>query len=148
MKHSMIVTFGLVLSALVLSSRPAAAQSLPPLTAPGVVGTLSANPYAQPQPVIPYAPPPVPSVRTPTWPTPSVMAPGSGPAIVSRDGHYLGQLNTNPYDPNSVSNPYGPYGSPYAPNSINNPYGLYGSPHALQSPTNPYTLTPPLLLQR
>jgi hypothetical protein len=39
----------------------------------------------------------------------------------------LGRLNRNPYDPNSVSNPYGA-GSPYAPNGVNNPYTIYGSP--------------------
>lgn len=37
-------------------------------------------------------------------------------------GQYRGNLNNNPYDPNSVSNRYGPYGSPYSPSSINNPY--------------------------
>lgn len=38
------------------------------------------------------------------------------------DAQYRGQLSTNPYDPNSISNPYGPYGSPYAPTSPMNPY--------------------------
>jgi len=37
-------------------------------------------------------------------------------------GEYLGNLNSNPYDPNSVSNPYGKYGSPYSEDSVNNPY--------------------------
>ena len=36
---------------------------------------------------------------------------------------YLGNLNQNPYDPNSVNNPYGQYGSKYSPDSIRNPYG-------------------------
>jgi len=49
------------------------------------------------------------------------------PQIYAPDGTYLGNLNTNRFDPNSVSNPYGQYGSQYAPNSINNPYGQYGS---------------------
>jgi len=35
---------------------------------------------------------------------------------------YLGNLNQNPYDPNSVNNPYGQYGSKYSPDSIRNPY--------------------------
>jgi hypothetical protein len=35
---------------------------------------------------------------------------------------YRGQLSSNPYDPNSTSNPYGRYGSPYSPDSVNNPY--------------------------
>ena len=45
--------------------------------------------------------------------------------------------NANPYDPNSVANPYGQYGSQYSPNSINNPYGA-GSPYRYNSPNNPY----------
>ncbi len=47
---------------------------------------------------------------------------------------YLGNLNQNPYDPNSVNNPYGQYGSKYSPDSIRNPYGTYGSPYS------PYSL--------
>lgn len=49
----------------------------------------------------------------------------------------LGNLSSNPYNPNSTSNPYGKYGSPYSPDSINNPYGA-GSPFRLDSPNNPY----------
>jgi hypothetical protein len=109
-----------------------------PLAGSGVVGTLSSNPYATPPPVIPYVP-----AVAPTLPTL-----GGGPAIVGRDGQYLGQLNGNRFDPNSVANPYGTYGSPYAPNSINNPYGTYGSRYAPLSPTNPYATTPPLLIGR
>ena len=51
---------------------------------------------------------------------------------------FLGILNGNPYDPKSITNPYGT-GSPYKPNSINNPYGTYGSPYSNSSATNPYT---------
>ncbi len=64
---------------------------------------------------------------------------GQSPVIIAPDGAYLGNLNTNPYDPNSVSNPYGRYGSPYSPDSINNPYGVYGSPYSPNSPNNPYS---------
>lgn len=39
-----------------------------------------------------------------------------------QNGEYRGNLNNNRYDPNSVSNPYGRYGSPYSQESINNPY--------------------------
>ena len=42
--------------------------------------------------------------------------------VYGADGKYKGNLNDNPYDPNSVSNPYGRYGSQYSPDSINNPY--------------------------
>jgi len=60
------------------------------------------------------------------------------PEIYSSDGKYLGNLNSNPYDPNSISNPYGIYGNPYSPDSINNPYGKYGNPYSPYSPHNPY----------
>jgi len=53
------------------------------------------------------------------------------------DQRYLGQLSSNPYDPDSVSNPYGRYGSPYSSDSINNPYGA-GSRYKSDSPNNPY----------
>ncbi len=59
-------------------------------------------------------------------------------SVYAPDGTYLGELNRNPYDPNSISNPYGRYGSQYSPDSINNPYGVYGSPYSTQSPNNPY----------
>jgi hypothetical protein len=64
--------------------------------------------------------------------------PGGSPQIYSQEGKYLGNLNSNPYDPNSVSNPYGRYGSQYSPDSINNPYGRYGSPYSPESANNPY----------
>lgn len=61
-----------------------------------------------------------------------------GPSIYSRQGKYLGNLNNNRYDSNSVSNPYGRYGSRYSSDSINNPYGRYGSRYSSDSPRNPY----------
>jgi hypothetical protein len=42
---------------------------------------------------------------------------------------YLGNYSANPYASQSSSNQYGS-GSPYDPNSINNPYGQYGSPYS------------------
>ena len=61
----------------------------------------------------------------------------NSPKLYNSQGQYHGNLNSNQYDPNSVSNPYGQYGSKYSPNSINNPYGA-GSPYQPDSPTNPY----------
>ena len=57
---------------------------------------------------------------------------------------YLGNLSRNPYDPDSLSNPYGA-GNPYSPNSITNPYGPYGSPYSSRSATNPYATNAPKL---
>jgi hypothetical protein len=69
-----------------------------------------------------------------------------GGRLYSKDGTYLGRLNANKYDAESVSNPYGKYGSEYSPTSVNNPYSTYGSPYSVQSSTNPYTVTPPVVL--
>ena len=38
-----------------------------------------------------------------------------GPSIYARDGTCLGRLNSNRYDPESGSNPYGRYGSRLQP---------------------------------
>lgn len=59
-------------------------------------------------------------------------------ALFDKNGKYLGNINKNQYDPNSISNPYGHYGSPYSSESINNPYGTYGNPYSSQSVNNPY----------
>ena len=67
------------------------------------------------------------------------------PKIIATDGQYLGKLSANPYDPDSISNPYGKYGSPYSPTSINNPYSQYGSQFSPISPNNPYATQAPIL---
>lgn len=46
----------------------------------------------------------------------------NSPIVIDQNGNFRGNLNGNPFDPNSISNPYGRYGSPYSPESINNPY--------------------------
>ena len=66
-----------------------------------------------------------------------IATPAAAVDLYSTDGTYLGNLSNNPYEYNSTSNPYGPYGSPYG-NTINNPYGKYGSPYSSESPNNPY----------
>ncbi len=69
-----------------------------------------------------------------------------GGQIYAQDGTYLGRLNANRYDPESVANPYGYYGSRYSSTSINNPYSTYGSRYSPLSPNNPYTATPPVVV--
>lgn len=64
----------------------------------------------------------------------------------SQTGVYLGNLSSNKYDPNSVSNPYGPHGSVYSPTSINNPYSPYGSPYSNKSVNNPYATGAPIII--
>ena len=48
------------------------------------------------------------------------------PKLYSGSGQYLGELSTNRYAPDSISNPYGNFGSRYSPTSVNNPYSPYG----------------------
>jgi hypothetical protein len=67
-----------------------------------------------------------------------VVARAGSPILVAPNGQYLGNLNGNRFDPNSVANPYGRFGNPYSPDSINNPYGRYGNPYSPDSVTNPY----------
>ncbi len=69
-----------------------------------------------------------------------------GPKLYGQDGQFLGNLNSNQYDPNSVSNPYGKYGSKYSSTSINNQYGTYGSQYSNQSATNPYATDAPIIV--
>ena len=57
---------------------------------------------------------------------------------------YLGQLSANPYNPDSIANPYGA-GSPYKADGVNNRYGVYGSPYSPKSATNPHATQPPKL---
>lgn len=49
------------------------------------------------------------------------------PPKIYSGGQYLGELSQNRYRPDSVSNPYGRYGSRYSPTSVNNPYSQYGA---------------------
>jgi hypothetical protein len=72
----------------------------------------------------------------------------AGPPILvdPQSGKYLGNLNANPYDQNSVSNPFGKFGSPYSQDSINNPVGVYGSPYSNKSINNPYATEAPIVV--
>lgn len=55
---------------------------------------------------------------------------------------YLGRLSSNVYDPESLSNPYGRYGSEYG-DTLKNRYSPYGSPYSPTSPANPYAIDTP-----
>lgn len=61
----------------------------------------------------------------------------NSPRIYAPDGKYLGNLNNNEFDPNSVANPFGRYGSKFSPDSVNNEFGRYGNPFSPQY-SNPY----------
>jgi hypothetical protein len=90
------------------------------------MGNYTANPF------LPPAPPQPPGTFTNPYGTGS-----TSPHLYDGQGSFRGNVNRNPYDPNSIANPYGRYGSPYSPDSINNPFGA-GSPYRSDSPNNPY----------
>ena len=65
-------------------------------------------------------------------------------------GHdvYLGCINCNNFDSDSIWNAYGTYGSSYNSNSIWNEYGTYGSSYNPYSPWNSYSTTPPVVVDK
>ncbi len=63
--------------------------------------------------------------------------------VVADDGQFLGVISDDPFDPDSLANAYGTYGSEFSSTSIWNPYGRYGNDFGFYSAYNPYTSTPP-----
>lgn len=63
--------------------------------------------------------------------------------LVAADGTALGNVNTNLYDTDSLTNQFGPYGNPYNANSLFNSFGPYGNPYSTLSPYNEFSRTPP-----
>ncbi len=56
---------------------------------------------------------------------------------------YLGCLNCDPFDKNSVWNKFSDYGNVYSSKSIWNAYGNYGSAHSTYSPWSAHASYPP-----
>jgi hypothetical protein len=67
--------------------------------------------------------------------------------IIASDGTFLGTLNENEYDSNSIYNEYGK-GSKYNSNGIFNEYGQYGSDYSSLSPFNSYAYEAPGLYDK
>jgi hypothetical protein len=65
--------------------------------------------------------------------------------VWSPSGQFLGLLSRVPHNPNSIINPYGPYGSSESPTSIQNPQGLYGGSQGSYSPYNLICINPPVI---
>lgn len=63
--------------------------------------------------------------------------------LYAADGVFLGKINKNAYDANSISNQYGQYGNPYSALSVFNEYSTYGNVYSHLSPFNEYSRTPP-----
>lgn len=68
--------------------------------------------------------------------------------LLGADGQFIGKLSSNQYDYESLSNPYGRYGSKYSSYSIWNPYGRYGSKYSTFSPYNQYSVNSPIIFLR
>ena len=58
---------------------------------------------------------------------------------------YLGCLNCDAAEPESVFNEFGSYGSPYSPYSLWNAETTYGSARSPMSPLNPRATNPPVV---
>ncbi|MDO4764181.1 MAG: hypothetical protein Q4A00_07350 [Flavobacteriaceae bacterium] len=61
---------------------------------------------------------------------------------------YLGCLNCDRNESNSIWNRYGNYGDKYNSNSIWNRYGDYGSRYSDTSPWNKYASNPPVIVDK
>lgn len=114
----------------------------------GCAGTGTQPPPPNPNPPSQPSPNPTP----PTQPRPTL--PDGSPVIPSNiyllSGEYnpvfLGCLSCNEFDPNSVHNRNGLYGSDYSITSIFNNNSFYGSSYSLWSACNPNTLMPPIVI--
>ena len=77
----------------------------------------------------------------------SLLAQADPPHLVDGEtGKYLGNLSSNPHDPDSVNNEFGQYGSKFSPDSINNEFGQYGSEFSNDSARNPYATNAPRII--
>jgi hypothetical protein len=118
-----------------MASYSASTQTFPVYALPGY-------PPSRPSPVG-QATPSSTAISRPTY---STFSPSGPPQLVGADGRYLGVLSSNQFDPNSVSNPFGRYGSEFSPDSINDPFGKYGSQFSPYSATNPFATKPPVIV--
>lgn len=71
------------------------------------------------------------------------LEPSNGGILRGADGQFLGKINDNKFDKDSILNEYGPFGSKYSQTSVFNQYSQYGSNYAQYSLNNPMTITPP-----
>lgn len=69
-----------------------------------------------------------------------------GMLIFGQDGQFLGEISSNRFAQNSISNQYGPYGSSYSSTSIFNSFGPYGGQFSAKSPFSAFASSPPVLV--
>ena len=75
-----------------------------------------------------------------------VWASVGGTFIQAGDGTFLGSLNPNKFDIQSIFNRYGEYGNKYSSLSIFNKYAQFGGRYSLLSPYNPRSTSPPEII--
>ncbi|WP_223605665.1 hypothetical protein [Chryseobacterium sp. OSA05B] len=66
----------------------------------------------------------------------------------SNQDQYLGCINCDTFDKNSIWNPYGDYGNILSSKSIWNGSGNYGSAYSTYSPWSDYASYPPVILDQ
>lgn len=66
----------------------------------------------------------------------------------SNEDQYLGCINCDTFDKNSIWNPYGDYGNLLSSKSIWNGSGNYGSSYSTYSPWSDYASYPPVILDQ
>ena len=73
-----------------------------------------------------------------------------GSSLSQPDSHhqYLGCMNCDSYNSNSIWNSYGNYGNNYSNLSIWNDYGTYGDSYSDYSPWNSYANYPPVIVDK
>ncbi len=79
-------------------------------------------------------------------PPPPVTVPASA-VMFAADGTFLGNINANSFDVNSIANSFGTYGNTFNSLSIWNRFGPYGSTFGVLSPWNEFTNSPPMIFQ-
>lgn len=70
-----------------------------------------------------------------------------GSQLRTPSGIFLGNVNRNKFDINSLTNQFGKYGNRFAPESIFNKFSQYGSPYGTESPYNKFSTTPPVFVK-
>ena len=65
--------------------------------------------------------------------------------IEAGDGVFLGRLNPDRFDDESIFNQFGMYGSRFSPSSIFNQFSTYGNGFSIWSPYNQFSVDPPKL---
>ena len=70
-----------------------------------------------------------------------------GSQLKTPSGVFLGNVNRNKFDIDSLVNPHGQHGSRYSSESIFNQYSQYGSPYGTESPYNKFSTAPPMFVK-